>query len=276
MKRYSQSGAAQPSLQDTLLVFSDLDGSLLDIHTYAWQPAMPWLDKLQDFQVPLILCSSKTAAEMQDIQQDLGLEGLPFIAENGAVIQPDVRWEKAQRHTMGMLHRDIRPFIEQIRLQAGYKFTTFDDVDDRVIGEWTGLSRYRSTLARKHEASVTLIWRDTDEKMVQFEEELAQRGLKCLQGARFWHILDARCGKDVAVNWLIAQYREQEGILPTTLGLGDGPNDAPLLDSVDFAVVIKGINRQGITLRDDNPARVYHTQQAGPAGWHEGLDHFLS
>ena len=77
MKRYSQSGAARPSLQDTLLVFSDLDGSLLDIHTYAWQPAMPWLDKLQDFQVPLILCSSKTAAEMQDIQQDLGLEGLP-------------------------------------------------------------------------------------------------------------------------------------------------------------------------------------------------------
>ncbi|STQ10903.1 mannosyl-3-phosphoglycerate phosphatase [Enterobacter cloacae] len=117
---------------------------------------------------------------------------------------------------------------------------------------------------------VTLIWRDTDEKMVQFEEELAQRGLKCLQGARFWHILDARCGKDVAVNWLVAQYREQEGIMPTTLGLGDGPNDAPLLDSVDFAVVIKGINRQGITLRDDNPARVYHTQQAGPAAGMKG------
>ena len=49
-----------------------------------------------------------------------------------------------------------------------------------------------------------------------------------------------------------------------------------LLDSMDFAVVIKGINRQGITLRDDNPARVYHTQQPGPAGWQEGLDHFLS
>ena len=75
------------SLQGPLLVFSDLDGSLLDIHTYEWQPAMPWLDKLQDYQVPVILCSSKSAAEMLDIQQDLGLEGLPFIAENAAVIQ---------------------------------------------------------------------------------------------------------------------------------------------------------------------------------------------
>lgn len=30
-----------PSLRDTLLIFSDLDGSLLDIHTYDWQPALP-------------------------------------------------------------------------------------------------------------------------------------------------------------------------------------------------------------------------------------------
>lgn len=120
-----------------------------------------------------------------------------------------------------MTHRDIRPRIEQIRLQTGFKFTTFDDVDEHVISEWTGLTRYRSTLARKHEASVTLIWRDTDEKLVQFEEQLAHIGLKCLQGARFWHILDARCGKDVAVNWLIEQYREQDEIEPTTLGLGD-------------------------------------------------------
>ncbi len=80
----------------------------------------------------------------------------------------------------------------------------------------------------------------------------------------------------MAVNWLVEHYQQREGARQTTLGLGDGPNDAPLLDSVDFAVVIKGINRQGITLKDDSPSRVYHTQQSGPAGWREGLDHFLS
>ena len=41
------------------------------------------------------------------------------------------------------------------------------------------------------------------------------------------------------------------------------------------AVVIKGINRQGISLQNDSPERVYHTQHPGPAGWREGLDHFL-
>lgn len=59
-------------LKETLLVFTDLDGTLLDIHTYDWRPASAWLDKLQDHQIPVILCSSKTAAETLEIQQDLG------------------------------------------------------------------------------------------------------------------------------------------------------------------------------------------------------------
>ncbi|MBR7347483.1 mannosyl-3-phosphoglycerate phosphatase-related protein, partial [Klebsiella pneumoniae] len=81
-----------------------------------------------------------------------------------------------QRHINGMTHREIRPLIEQIRQQAGFKFTTFDDVDERVISEWTGVTRYRAALARKHDASVTLIWRDSDEAMARFEAALAQRG----------------------------------------------------------------------------------------------------
>jgi len=247
-----------PSLEDPLLIYSDLDGTLLDIHTYDWQPAAGWLETLQDHQIPIVLCSSKTAAEMQAIQRDLGLDGLPFIAENGAVIQLDVRWNDhpdAPRLISGVPHADIVQVINQLRTDAGYKFTTFDEV---------------------HEASVTLIWRDSDEEMAAFETALEALGLKFVQGARFWHILDARGGKDQAISWLNEQYLQRDGMLPTTLGLGDGPNDAPLLDSVDLAVVIKGINRQGIQLKNDDPQRVYHTQQPGPAGWREGLDHFFS
>ncbi|HBH14139.1 MAG TPA: mannosyl-3-phosphoglycerate phosphatase-related protein, partial [Leclercia adecarboxylata] len=116
--------------------------------------------------------------------------------------------------------------INQLRSDAGYKFTTFDDVDDKVLSEWTGLSRERAALARLHEASVTLIWRDSDEQMAAFETALETLGLKFIQGARFWHILDARGGKDQAVSWLNEQYLQRDGMLPTTLGLGDGPNDA--------------------------------------------------
>lgn len=81
------------SIQQPLLVFSDLDGTLLDSHSYDWQPAAPWLSRLREANVPVILCSSKTSAEMLYLQKTLGLQGLPLIAENGAVIQLAEQWQ---------------------------------------------------------------------------------------------------------------------------------------------------------------------------------------
>jgi mannosyl-3-phosphoglycerate phosphatase len=40
--------------------------------------------------------------------------------------------------------------------------------------------------------------------------------------------------------------------------------------------VVKGINRLGVHLQNDSPERVYHTLNAGPEGWREGLDYYFS
>ncbi|ECL8801856.1 HAD-IIB family hydrolase, partial [Salmonella enterica subsp. enterica] len=119
-------------------------------------------------------------------------------------------------------------------------------------------------------------WRDSDERMAQFVARLNDLGLQFVHGARFWHVLDASAGKDQAANWLIEAYRRQWRARPLTLGLGDGPNDAPLLDVMDYAVVVKGLNREGVHLRNDDPQRVYRSQTEGPDGWREGMDYFFS
>lgn len=267
-----------PTLNDRLLVFSDVDGTLQDSHTGEWQAAAPWLARLREHHVPLILCSSKTAAEMLAIQQLFGLEGLPFIAENGAVIQLDARWQDNERYPriiQGSSHDEIARVLQQLRHRNGYKFTAFSELDEQVLSEVTGLTPAQASLARLHEASETLIWRDSDEQMAAFADALADLGLLFVQGARFWHVLDERGGKDQAVNWLTRQYHHADGKRPTTLGLGDGPNDVPLLDNVDFAVVVKGLNRQKLQLREDTPERVFHTTLEGSAGWREGMDYML-
>ena len=66
-------------------VFSDLDGTLLDHDTYGYEPARPALDLISSKKIPLILCSSKTRAEMTGIRQQLKLED-PFIVENGGAV----------------------------------------------------------------------------------------------------------------------------------------------------------------------------------------------
>lgn len=65
------------------LLFSDVDGTLLDRHgTYAMTGV-----ELAQFraQVSVVLASSRTVLELSRNQRDLGLEG-PVVAENGAVV----------------------------------------------------------------------------------------------------------------------------------------------------------------------------------------------
>ena len=268
-----------PHLHDPLLIISDLDGTLLEHHSYRWEAASPWISVLRQHNIPLILCSAKSAAEIMDWQNEFSLTGQAFIAENGAVIQLDARWSDSDdypRLLTGIYHEELFSLLDKLRQKFGFKFTCFADVDENTLCELTGLTRKQASLAKLSEASETLIWRDSDEMMAAFRDQLTSMGLMILQGGRFWHVLDIQAGKDKALRWLEEQFQQRDGKTHITIGLGDSPGDALLLDSVDYAVIVKGYSRQPVTLQNDNPQRVYRSQNYGPEGWKEGLDHFIT
>ena len=68
-----------------ILIYTDLDGTLLDHHTYSFQKALPALAEIKKRSVPLILCSSKTKGEIEEYQKKLKVRH-PFISENGGAI----------------------------------------------------------------------------------------------------------------------------------------------------------------------------------------------
>lgn len=68
-----------------ILIFTDLDGTLLDHDTYSWQPAAPALSFLRERSIPWILCTSKTRAEVERLRAEMG-HTHPFIVENGGGI----------------------------------------------------------------------------------------------------------------------------------------------------------------------------------------------
>ena len=67
-----------------LIVFTDLDGTLLDHGDYSYSAALPALQALRAQGIPLILASSKTGAEIAPLHHALGLGEWPIIVENGA------------------------------------------------------------------------------------------------------------------------------------------------------------------------------------------------
>ena len=64
------------------VVFTDLDGTLLDHSTYSFAEAQPALALLKSKNVPLIFCTSKTRSEVEYWRGLLG-NNHPFIVENG-------------------------------------------------------------------------------------------------------------------------------------------------------------------------------------------------
>ena len=68
-----------------LVLFTDLDGTLLDHDTYTAEPALPALDIISRRHIPLVVCTSKTAAEIQKLRDSIGNSD-PFISENGGGI----------------------------------------------------------------------------------------------------------------------------------------------------------------------------------------------
>ncbi len=65
------------------LIFTDMDGTLLDHHTYSFEAAKPTLTSLAERNIPVIPTTSKTFVELLELRETIGLTG-PFIVENGA------------------------------------------------------------------------------------------------------------------------------------------------------------------------------------------------
>lgn len=259
-------------LNSSLMIVTDLDGSLLDHHDYNWDAASEWLARLKQQAIPVVFCSSKTAAEMIPLQKRLGLSGTPFIAENGAFIAFDgeqIAAEEPGEHYLALC-RSLKT------LQPTFRFAGFHDFSDAEVARFTGLTLAEASQSRLRDASEVILWRDDSEKLEDFRMALAEHNLALTQGGRFWHVMPAGCGKGIALQQLQQHLEQRSGEKRTTLGLGDGPNDVPMLEQVDYAVVIKGFSKTPVILTRRDQQNVYHTAHAGPLGWREGLDYFLA
>ena len=72
-----------------LVIVTDVDACLVDRETYSHEAAADALEALRRSDVPIVLCSSKTRAELIALQQTLGIAH-PFISENGGAVDVPV------------------------------------------------------------------------------------------------------------------------------------------------------------------------------------------
>ncbi len=245
------------------LVFTDLDGTLLDHDTYDHSPALSSLQHLREAGVPVIPVSSKTLAELKAIRQRLHLKG-PAVAENGAVIA--YPGEEPQIAPPG--YHLIRDFLIDRRANPRFDTFGFGDMSLEEIMAHTGLTREDAKRAIKRLASEPFLWRGDSEGLAAFRHEVAEANLRLLQGGRFMHLL-GDTDKGRAVSLVVKHLRSRGKAITRTIALGDSDNDRDMLLLVDNPVIIQKPDGSHLTLAERPDAIL--TDQPGPAGWNQAM-----
>lgn len=245
-----------------LLVFTDLDGTLIDHDTYGWTPAQPALRALSQIHAGVVLASSKTAAEVGTLRAALDLKDWPAIIENGAGFLPD--------HDHGMPdpaeYHQIRNTLSQVPAALRRHFTGFGDLSSAEIEKLTGLSATAAAQAGERAFSEPGLWDGNEEALVDFKAALRALGISTREGGRFLTLSYGR-NKSDQMAAIIKTYKPHH-----TVALGDAPNDVEMLEAADFGVVIP--NPKGRTLpelKGEAQGRIIRAQQAGPAGWNMAI-----
>jgi len=183
-----------------VIIFTDLDATLLDHDTYQFDAARPALERVRQEAIPLILTSSKTFEEMVEWHHRLGLTD-PFIFENGGGLA----------------------FPRNMPSPAG---TTVTRRDFRI-----------QLLSPPYEAILTAI------------SPLKSR-------FRFRGFAD-----------LTPEAIAKEGAW-ASIGVGDSPNDLPMLEAVDIPVVVQ---RPDGRYLQPLPEHAVRAEGIGPVGWNRAI-----
>ncbi|MCA1906313.1 MAG: HAD-IIB family hydrolase [Desulfarculus sp.] len=258
-----------------LVVFTDLDGTLLDHQTYSHAAARPALEALKAVGAELVPCSSKTRAELLPLVRELGLDG-PLISENGGgVFLPQGHPLASQPGWLpagpGWLLRPLGLPIAEVRARLAtfasrFGARGFGQMTDAEVAQLTGLSLEAAASARQREFDEP-VWLPEPERQAEaFLAASRQAGLEATRGGRFFHVLSG-ADKGRAAGLLLDLYRPT-GPQIISAGLGDALNDAPLLAAVDRPFLVA--RPDGSHAELDLPGLV-RVPLAGPAGFNQAI-----
>jgi len=267
--------------QQRLLVFTDVDGTLIDHYTYRWDAAVPAIERLKRQGVPIIFCTSKTRPEVERLYRLMGLHG-PFIAETGGgVFLPAGEFDTTGYNTrrvnhweaidLGYPYSQLRNFLIQWREQEGVSLRGFGDMDTHEIARLTGLPPEEAALAhqRDYDEPFLVEGEPPPDWLDHLKAAAEKGGMGVFKGTRFYHLVGPN-DKGKAVRLVTELYRRKWGEAPRTIGLGDSPSDLPMFEAVDVPVLVQ---RPNGTYSEDilRHGRPLLAEGIGPKGWNQAI-----
>lgn len=258
---------------DNPIIFTDLDGTLLDHHTYDYSQANEMLAFIKTHHIPLILTTSKTALESELLSKELGIT-TPMIVENGAGIifhADHALYGYADDGVMqlGASYTDILDFYAL--LKAEYDLCGFNEMSLDEVVQYTGLEASDAMRAKNRQFTEPFILKDIDQ-IDAIEKKAKKHGLRVVKGGRFFHIVAQEQCKSIAMHRVVELYEDFYHKSYTSIALGDSNNDKQMIEQADIGIVIA--KHDGSSMLCEG-VDVKYANEAGPTGWNKMLKEVL-
>lgn len=262
-----------------MVIFTDLDGSLLNHDDYSFGGARSSLARIKRHGIPLIFTTSKTRAEVELLQKEMKIRE-PFIIENGAAIffplgydgwdlKIGVPMPPYHLIRLGKSYSEIRSFLKKVRIPFGIR--GFGDMTVREIATLAGLPKEKAKLAKKREFTEPFLMDgngDTD----RLQDLASCEDIKITKGGRFYHFIGAGQDKGKSVRITKGIFRQCIGEDVSFVGVGDSANDLPMLENVDIPVLIPHPDFSYEQVDVENLIRAVHP---GSRGWNQAMESVL-
>jgi len=230
-----------------LVIFTDLDGTLLDQDSYSFERALPALRLIRERDIPLVLSSSKTRSEIEFYRHKMENDH-PFVTENGgAVFIPGGYFSfsfPCDRESgdysileLGTFYPQIVAVLDSIRRETGIPIKGFSDLTVEEISSLSGLSLKEAGFAKEREYDEPFLIEGGEREVETVKKKIKEKKLNYVWSGRFHHILgNSNKGRAVGI---LRLFFEKEFHSISTVGIGNSGNDLPMLLSVDYPIFLR-------------------------------------
>jgi len=250
-----------------ILIFTDLDGTLLDRDTFKFDKIFNYIKELISKDISIIPTSSKTKKEIESFNKELD-ENLPFVTENGAAIY-NLNLINASLPEKITLSREISEISEifekkiSSKLRSKCKFLKKLNLDKQ--SKILGLSKKRIGYAINREYTMPLLFEGTKTEKINLFKSIQNAGLSLQEGGRVINLCD-KISKALAMKKVVKVFKKISKDELVTIGVGDNFNDLEMLKNSDIPCLVFN---DKFTLEKININDCLVSKKPAPEGWEE-------
>ena len=247
-----------------VLIFTDLDGSLLHRDTFKFDEIKEYLIELISKGIFIIPNTSKTEKEILQFNNELGLS-LPYISENGAAIYGlDLLHSDLPKELILSREKDnlINIFKNTVPINIQNKCKWLFEMDKKNQSLIFGLEEKKLKMALDRKYTIPFIFKGNKKEKNKLSKIIKNEGLYLQEGGRVINLTD-RVNKAKALKILVRFYKKYQKNVKT-IAVGDNYNDIDMLKSSDFPCLVFN---DKFTLDEIPIDNLITTNKPSPEGW---------